>query len=240
MTVCFPHSILTRYLLRPVAILTAVTCLATLKATSVEAQTGAGTGNNATGNSLNTGTNAAAADAGNSLTNQNVFSSAGDSVGQIGNNDGRFATSRLSTQPTAGGNTNAVQNATNQFRNLQRLNQQFNRTNQNNNNRNTPGTRSIRPSLRLGFIPKPRPAEDLRSAVDKQVKALTSRFTRLASEQADFAAVRFDLGKRGEIILTGEVPTDDSSKLLTNILRMEPGISSVRNELKVTQAAASQ
>lgn len=232
-------------LLRNAVVLFAAVSLIALAPSLAHAQTNGGT--NTTGSGQNAGgtqtggATGAAADAGSSLTSQNVFSSTGDGAGQIGNNDGRFATSRLATQPTAGGTTNATQqNAVNQFRNLQRLNQQFNRTNQNRNNTNTQGTRTIRPSLRLGFVPKPRPTEDLRNAFDKQMKALAVKLPKFAAGRTDFASVEFEFGKSGEVILTGDVPTADSSRLLANIIRMEPGIASVRNELKVAQATAAE
>lgn len=239
MTVPFVTLVSQRCQLRTAVVLTVAVGLTVVSSSTTHAQTNARTtttGQNASG-AQDAGSTAAAAEAGSTLTEQNVFSSTGEGAGQIGNNDGRFATSRLGTQPTAGGNTGATQqNAVNQFRNLQRLNQQFNRTNQNRFNTNTQGTRTIRPSLRLGFIPKPRPTEDLRNAVTKQVKALESKLPQLASERSDFASVKFDFGKQGEVILTGDVPTTDSSRLLANIIRMEPGVTSVRNDLKVAPA----
>lgn len=205
---------------------------------ALEAQ--AQTGNNSTqGNTAQgTGTNAGAAEAGSTLNSGTVFSSTSDTVGNIGANDGRFTTSRLSTQPTAGGNTNATQqNAFDNARNLQRLNQQFGRSNQNRNAGNTQGTRTIRPSLRLGFTPKLRPAEDIRKSFGKQVKLLTDRLPQLTNGRSDYASVKFDLAKPGEVVLSGSVPNDDAGRLLTNILRMEPGVSSVRNNLKVSSVA---
>ncbi len=204
--------------------------------TDAQAQTNAAAGGN-----QGTATNAAAGEAGSTLTSQNVFSSTSDTVGEIGNNDGRFTTNRLGTQPTAGGNTNATQqNAFNNARNLQRLNQQFNRTNQNRNFNNTQGTRTIRPSLRLGFTPKPPPTEDLRKSLSKQLNALTTRLPQLADGRSEYAAVKFDLPNPGKVVLSGTVPNDEASRLLSIILRMEPGVRSVRNELKVATAAGSK
>jgi hypothetical protein len=212
-----------------------------LFATNAHAQTNA-----TSGNTQGTGSNAAAGDAGNTLTSQNLFSTSSDpdaaanTVSVTGNNDGRFGTSRLATQPTAGGNTNATQqNAFNNARNLQRLNQQFNRSNQNRNTGNTQGTRTIRPSLRLGFTPKLRPAADLKKSFDQQLKALTTRLPRITNGRSDYASVKFDLAKQGEVVLSGNVPSEDTASLLANILRMEPGVVSVRNDLKIPPAPVS-
>tara|TARA_R110002072_G_scaffold303123_1_gene494685 strand:+ start:106438 stop:107139 length:702 start_codon:yes stop_codon:yes gene_type:complete len=200
--------------------------------TNADAQTNAASGNN-----QGAAGNASAGEAGSTLTSQNVFSSTSDTVGDIGNNDGRFTTSRLANQPTAGGNTNtAQQNAINNVRNLQRLNQQFGRTNQNRNRGNTQGTRTIRPSLRLGFTPKPRPAEDLRKSLDKQLNALSSRLPKITDGRSEFASVKFDLARSGAVVISGSVPDDDAARLLGNILRMEPGVYSVQNDLTIASA----
>jgi len=199
-----------------------------LLSTTAQAQTTA-----ASGNTQGAATNTAAGEAGSTLTSQNVFSSTSDTVGEIGNNDGRFGTSRLGTQPTAGGNTNATQQNT---RNLQ----QFNRANQNRNTGNTQGTRTIRPSLRLGFTPKLRPAKDLSESLSNRLKALSTRVPSLKSGRSEYASVKFDFSKQGEIVLSGSVPNEDASVLLANILRMEPGVSTVRNDLKIANAPASK
>ena len=198
--------------------------MSTLFSAGVQAQT-----NTASGSAQSSGT---AGQVGNS-NSDSVFAETATSDGfeTAGESQGRFQGSQLSTQPTAGGNTNATQQ---NARNLQRLSQQFN---QNRNTGNTQGTRTIRPSLRLGFKPKPRPTEALRKSVGKQLLALTTRLPQLAEERSDFAAVKFDLGKPGEVILTGEVPTSDARRLLALILRMEPGVTSVRNDLKIAEAA---
>ncbi len=227
-----------RTILLPTGLRRSVAIAAVVGSTFLLAATAHAQTNAASGNTQGTTPNAAAGEAGSTLTSQNVFSSTSDTVGEIGNNDGRFTTSRLATQPTAGGNTNATQqNAINNVRNLQRLSQQFNRTNQNRNTGNSQGTRTIRPSLRLGFIPKPRPASDLKESFEKQLKALTTRLPQITNGRPEYASVKFDFAKQGEIILSGDVATDDAGSLLANILRMEPGVVAVRNDLKVQPAA---
>lgn len=197
-----------------------------LFAANAHAQTNA-----ASGNTQGNGTNAATA---NSDT---IFSESTDGFETAGSDQGRFLGSQLSNQPTAGGNTNATQqNAFNNARNLQRLNQQFNRSSQNRNTGNTQGTRTIRPSLRLGFTPTPRPFKDLQESLGKRLKALSSRIPSLASGRPEYASVKFDFAKQGEVVLSGSVPNEDASSLLANILRMEPGVSSVRNDLKISKA----
>ena len=205
----------------------------TLFTAGVQAQT-----NTASGSAQSSGT---AGQVGNS--NGSVFSETATTDGfeTAGESQGRFLGSQLSNQPTAGGNANGTQqNAFNNARNLQRLNQQFNRTNQNRNAGNAQGTRTIRPSLRLGFTPKPRPTEDLRKSFARQVNSLTTRLPQLTNGRSDYASVKFDFAKPGEVVLSGSVPNDDAGRLLTNILRMEPGVTSVRNDLKVATAISTK
>jgi len=197
-----------------------------LLATTAHAQTNAASGSNQ-------GSTSAATTA----DTQELFSS---SIDDFSPNEGRFTTSRLATQPTATGNNNSTQqNAFNNARNLQRLSQQFNRTNQNRNTGNTQGTRTIRPSLRLGFTPKPRPTNDLKESLGKRLKVLSTRVPSLTSGRSEYASVKFDFAKQGEVVLSGSVPNEDASSLLANILRMEPGVSSVRNDLKIAKPAGS-
>jgi hypothetical protein len=209
-----------------------ITMAAVVGATMLFAANAHAQTNAASGNTQAAGTNAATT--GSTVENQELFSS---TIDDFSTPEGRFATSGLATQPTAGGNTNATQQ---NARNLQRLSQQFNRSNQNRNTGNTQGTRTIRPSLRLGFTPKLRPAEDLRKSFGKQVKALTTRLPRLTGGRSEYASVKFDLAKPGEVVLSGSVPNEDAANLLTNILRMEPGVVSVRNDLKIAPAAESK
>jgi hypothetical protein len=233
MTLRPSQSLSTHCRLRTAVTLAVAAATTALFITGAHAQTGGGT----TGASADI----TAGEAGSTLTSQNVFSSTADGASAIGENAGRFTTSRLATQPTAGGSTNATQqNAINQARNLQRLNQQFGGSNQNRNTANTQGTRTIRPSLRLGFTPTPRPTEDLRTSLGKQIQALTVKVPRLADGRSEYASVKFDFGNRGEVILTGEVPNDDAGRLLANILRMEPGVTSVRNDLTTAPAATPE
>ena len=72
------------------------------------------------------------------------------------------------------------------------------------------------------------------------MKALSSRMPSLASGRPEYASVQFDFSKQGEVVLSGSVPSEGASSLLANILRMEPGVSSVRNDLKVATAADSK
>jgi hypothetical protein len=79
----------------------------------------------------------------------------------------------------------------------------------------------------------------LKKSFDQQLKALTTRLPRITNGRSDYASVKFDLAKQGEVVLSGNVPSEDTASLLANILRMEPGVVSVRNDLKIPPAPVS-
>lgn len=184
------------------------------------------------------GTNAAAGNAGSTLMQENLFSTDGDSgasVGQLGQGSGRFATSRLSTQPLAGGQAGAGN---------QQFNQSFNRLLQvqtlqqtNRLGRQFGGAMSaramIRPSLRIGFYVIRRPATAVNQSLDKRFEKLSSRLGQLAETRPAFTGVKFNVGDNGAVVLSGEVESDSARRLAANLIRMEPGIRKVTNALTV-------
>jgi osmotically-inducible protein OsmY len=67
--------------------------------------------------------------------------------------------------------------------------------------------------------------------------AITTRFSKLAS-QARFKGIEVE-ADGSDVVLRGEVDSARTSRLATILARMEPGVKNVRNELHVTEPAAS-
>ena len=200
---------------------------------------GTGTGAGATGGPA--ATEAAAADAGQQLSNQNLFSATteGAGVGQLGSNQGRFATNQFQNAPTAastGANSGqAGRTTTNRFggnQNTRRGNTQRGNT-QNRFGGNARSRQIIRPALRLGFVPPPRPSADVTRSVERRFNTLSARTARLADTVPAFRGVSIRVGDAGKVTLTGEVATLQTARLAANILRMEAGVRSVQNDLTV-------
>ncbi len=135
-----------------------------------QTNTNASTGSSTTASSSDIGvaggpaaTQAAASNSGQQLTSQNLFSTTTEgSVGSLGSNQGRFAPNQFQNAPTATGTgANTAQGGrttTNQFRG----NQNTRRGNtQNRFGGNARSRQTIRPALRLGFVPPPRPSADV-------------------------------------------------------------------------------
>lgn len=86
---------------------------------------------------------------------------------------------------------------------------------------------SIRPRQRVGFEVQPR-------STAKIVTTVSSRMEKIALKKPSLKQVNVEL--QGEqIVLSGKVKSVRDSKLAENLLRMEPGVKSVRNELEIEQ-----
>jgi hypothetical protein len=87
-------------------------------------------------------------------------------------------------------------------------------------------TRQVRPRYRLGFDFAPAPATQITSRIDVHL-------TRLTESNPQFAGVQIAINDQGIAELRGEAPTEDASRLIENIVRMEPGVRGVDNQLAV-------
>lgn len=170
---------------------------------------GSGSGTSSlTQSNLNAGDGSVAATIG-----QNTF------VGR-GENSSRFVGSRNSSTTTNG-------RGANQMSLLQSLvgNNDFT---QNSNNSNAQ-TQSITPQLRLGFALPPLPAVELQSTVQSRLVGLPA-----LGPRTNGVIAKAD--PQGLVVLTGSVQSEDDRLLMETLVRMEPGVRSVRNELAVRSA----
>ena len=227
-------------LVRGFAVLT-LFALGSFVSASAQAQT-ARTGTSTTTGAAATGTAAAGGEivGGNAIDPASLFSStttdSGTNFGQLGANAGRFSASAVQNAPTATGGTNQAQQGGN------RAFQQFNQRGGNRNsqqqfnrqfgNQNRTTTRTVRPSLRLGFALPARPNTDIQGAATSRVTAVASRVSAIADTQPAFRGIEVAAAD-GVVTLTGTVPDEAASRLAANILRMESGVRSVKNELTV-------
>ena len=104
----------------------------------------------------------------------------------------------------------------------------------------TNSSRSIRPSLRLGFTPIVRPAADVSRSVGRSFSQIASRNSQIAETKPELRNVRIEPGQAGLLTLTGSVPTAAAKRLAANLLRMEPGVRKVQNDLIVAEAPSAR
>ena len=121
---------------------------------------------------------------------------------------------------------------------------QFGRSQQQSSQRGQTGrassSKTIRPSLRLGFTPVLRPASDVSRAVGRSFRRMATRSARIAETNPALRNVTLVAGTSGLLTLRGSVPTASARRLAENILRMEPGVRTIRNELSVAATRPSR
>lgn len=225
-----------------------VTC--GLLSTSASAQfssstrTGSSSGNALTSGTTNTGTAAAGTSAlgganraggnaqGISANNRTAGTGAAD-LGQSLLNQGNlssFIGGRNQQQGFIGGNQRAGQQQNN--RQQQQNNRQGN-FGQNDNNMNAQGQqnrdqrRAIRPQYKVTFDQPQKPTTDVRSTLQPRFDSL--------SQTPSLRGVAYELDPEGVVVLRGTVETPAQKRLAENVVKLEPGVKKVRNELTLNE-----
>lgn len=92
------------------------------------------------------------------------------------------------------------------------------------NGGNANQTPIVRPRQKIAFE-YTRPSS---SAIQSTIEA---RLTKLSVKRPSLKSVMVAIADQGEVVLRGEVASADDAKLAENMLRQEPGVRTVRNEL---------
>ncbi len=208
---------------------------------SSTSRTGSASGNALTGSGLGGSTSglgasaqgqglggaAGQANAGANRTAGTGQSALGQSLLNQNNAQNGFVGGRNQQQQFIGGNQRTNQNTRqqqNQFGNQGRQNQNdqngMNQQGQNNNQR-----RAIRPQQKVAFEIPQRTETEIRTT-------LQTRFDGLAQTPA-LRGVAFEMDSDGIVTLRGEVATTSARQLAANLVRLEPGVRKVVNELTV-------
>ncbi len=135
-----------------------------------------------------------------------------------GDNAGRFIGSQQSSA------TNRRNSSAAQFSMLQSL-VSGNSFNQNNNANSTPAL-SITPQVQLGFAAPTRVASELQTTVQ-------TRLITLPALEQRATGVKAIADEQGLVTLTGNVRSEDDRRMMEILVRMEPGVREVRNELAI-------
>lgn len=105
--------------------------------------------------------------------------------------------------------------------------------NQNQNNGLMGRNSGIRPRLKVGF-------EATTPVASTAVEVTRARFENLSSRNPQLASVSVEMASDGTAVLTGDVKSQSDSQLAENLLRLEPGIRKVRNELSYPEPTTDQ
>lgn len=184
--------------------------------------TGGGTGAGTTTSGINLNQGAAA--------QPNIQNFGSGFVGQS-QNQGRFIGSQFSgQQQIRGGNTggrNTFTAGRGQGRNRGGGNTNRNRV----TGRNT-RTKRVRPRHRVAFSFNTPSMASAKASLDV-------RFSLLLDRRPEFRGVKIVAGKAGELTLSGRVPDATARRMAVALVRMEPGVRKVTNQLSVATAEES-
>jgi hypothetical protein len=134
--------------------------------------------------------------------------------------------------------SNATQNfvgATRQTTNQQGMNRQFGQfqntqTNTGSTSQTTGTPREVRTSLRVGFSsPRPTDAAQRNAMAPQNLVNLT----RYVQQRPDLIGIEVNLNSQGTATLTGSTTSIESSRLASNLIRFQPGVRRVDNQVRV-------
>ena len=98
---------------------------------------------------------------------------------------------------------------------------------------------SIQPSLRLGFQPPARPAGQVSENLETRMQQVSARPSRLTEIKPELNGVKVSVANDGVVTLRGEVTSESARRLAANVIRIEPGVRKVINELAVVPTPAA-
>jgi hypothetical protein len=174
----------------------------------------------------------------NTGNNQSNSSNSPTSSATTSSTTGTTGTTGNAAQQFIGGNaTESFVGGAREATDQQGMNRQFQafqttETTTNSQSQQTGTPRKVRTVLSIGFQ-FPAAAEIQRSGRLASANSLSlSRFT---SSKPEFSSVSVNLTGDGVAILTGTSPTTESSRLAANLIRLQPGVRKVNNQIAVAQ-----
>lgn len=212
---------------------------------SSSTRTGSSSGNALTSGTTNTQAAAAAATSGFGGANRSGVGgnaqglsqnsrTAGTGAADLGQstlsqgNQNAFIGGRNQQQGFIGGNQRTGQQQNN--RQQQQNNRQGGNNDNNQNNqgqRNQDQRRAIRPQYKVTFDLPQKPVADVRSTLQPRFDSL--------SQTPSLRGVAYDLDAEGVVVLRGTVETPAQKRLAENVVKLEPGVKKVRNELTLNE-----
>jgi osmotically-inducible protein OsmY len=88
--------------------------------------------------------------------------------------------------------------------------------------------RVVRPRQRIAFEYSAPQGTQITSSLGKQLKNIVSRRPALANVEID--------SQGGEVVLRGNVDTSEQARLAEALVRLEPGVRAIRNELVIANS----
>jgi hypothetical protein len=179
------------------------------------------------GTGMSTGTGATSGTGGTNggIGGTTATGGAATDVSTLGSNAAQSFIGANATQGFIGGatGTNNQQRTNRQFRALQNNNQQ--------QTQQTTGTpRAIKTTLRVGFV---FPSAPQLASVGRMANANVASMNRFVAQRPDLAGINVDLNSSGVAVLTGSAVTEESRRLAANLMRIQPGVRKIDNQIVV-------
>lgn len=146
-------------------------------------------------------------------------------VSTLGSNAAQSFIGANATQGFIGGatGTNNQQRTNRQFRALQNNNQQ--------QTQQTTGTpRAIKTTLRVGFV---FPSAPQLASLGRIANANVASMNRFVAQRPDLAGINVALNSSGVAVLTGSASSEESRRLAANLMRIQPGVRKIDNQVVV-------
>ena len=122
-----------------------------------------------------------------------------------------------------------------QAANLQRSNRQFqaiqNEQLQQSTSQQTGTPREIRTTLRVGFA---FPTASQSQLTGRLANANIASLNRFTANRPELAGIGVAMSSSGVVILTGSAATVETSRLAANLMRLQPGVRKVENQIVVS------
>ncbi len=109
---------------------------------------------------------------------------------------------------------------------------QANQNNQSSQSQQSGTPRSVRTTLRMAFS---FPAATAAQQTGSLAPANSLTLSRFEFDRPELSGINVNMTNTGEVILTGNVATTEASRLAANLVRLQPGVRKVNNQLAVTQ-----
>lgn len=172
---------------------------------------------------------------GSSTTGSSRSSGTGTSGTQTGSTVGSNTLGSNATQSFIGGNqTQGFVGGARESSQMQNMNRQFQaiQNNQSQSSQQSTGTpRQIRAALSVGFA---FPSATAPEMTGRLANANQPSLDRFAATRPELSGVSVVVNSQGVAVLTGSTATTESRRLAANLIRLQPGIRRVDNQLTVS------
>lgn len=231
---------MTRFAIKVSSILALTVLLSATASAQSSGSTSSGSGTLSSGFGSTSSTSGSSTTSSRTTTSTSSTSSGSNSGSGTGSSNSLFNTANVQNAATGfiGGNSSqsfvgGVRQSTNQ----QGTNRQFGAFQNTQSNTNTSSSqsgtpRSIRTTMRISFSA---PSGTFAQQSGALVNSNSVQLSQFSLKRPELAGVNVELTSEGVAVLTGTSPDTESSRLAANLVRLQPGVRKVNNQIAVAR-----